>query len=84
MLAPTYVFERELGGGGMSRVFLARDAALGRCVVFKVLPPDLAAGVNTERFRREIVVAAGLMHPHIVPVRSAAQTADGVLYNSMP
>jgi len=83
-LAPTYVIERELGGGGMSRVFLARDAALGRRVVLKVLPPDLAAGVNTERFRREIVVAAGLMHPHIVPVHSAAETADGVLYYSMP
>ena len=84
MLAPTYIIERELGGGGMSRVFLARDSSLGRRVVLKVLPPDLAAGVNTERFRREIVVAAGLMHPHIVPVHSAAQTPDGVLYYSMP
>ncbi|MEO7359500.1 MAG: protein kinase, partial [Gemmatimonadaceae bacterium] len=83
-LAPAYVVERELGGGGMSRVFLARDASLGRRIVLKVLPPELAAGVNTERFRREIVVAAGLQHPHIVPVLHAAETADGVLYYSMP
>ena len=79
-LAPAYVIERELGGGGMSRVFLARDQALGRRVVVKMLPPELAAGVNAERFRREIRVAAALMHPHIVAVHQAAETADGILY----
>lgn len=53
-LAPGYTLERELSGGGMSRVFVATDTALGRKVVVKVLPPELAAGVNHERFRREI------------------------------
>jgi serine/threonine protein kinase len=59
-------------------------------VVVKVLPPDLAAGVNRERFRREIKVAAGLQHPHIVPLLSAGEVAaseDGAessLYYTMP
>src|SRR5690348_12475142 len=67
-LAATYTVERELGGGGMSRVFLARDVALGRRVVLKLLPPELTAGLSADRFRREIQVAAGLQHPHIVPL----------------
>jgi eukaryotic-like serine/threonine-protein kinase len=62
-LAGTYTLERELGGGGMSRVFLAEETSLGRKVVVKVLPPDLAATVNIERFRREIQLAAKLQHP---------------------
>jgi len=70
-LAPTLAVERELEGGGMARVFVAREVALGRRVVVKVLPPDLAAGVNRERFRREIQLAAALQHPHIVPVLAA-------------
>ena len=49
-LGGSYAFERELGGGGMSRVFVAEETALGRKVVIKVLPPDLAATVNVERF----------------------------------
>jgi len=67
-LGTGYQLESELTGGGMSRVFVAIDRALGRKVVVKVLPPDLAAGVNRERFRREIQVAAQLQHPHIVPL----------------
>ena len=67
-LSNAYILERELGGGGMSRVFLAEERALGRRVVVKVLSPDLAAGVNFGRFKREILVTAGLQHPHIVPV----------------
>src|SRR5215217_8507501 len=59
-LGDAYHIERELGGGGMSRVFVARDEALRRNVVVKVLPPDLVAGVNVERFHREIELAAGL------------------------
>ena len=82
-LGAAYVLERELGGGGMSRVFVAQDTALGRRVVVKVLPPDMAAGVSAERFRREIQLAAGLQHPHIVPVLSAGE-ADGMLYYTMP
>jgi TolB-like protein len=78
-----YEIERELPGGGMSRVFLATERALGRRVVIKVLPPDLAAGVNNERFRREIQLAAQLHHPHIVPLLSAGE-GDGILYYTMP
>ncbi|WP_310569943.1 protein kinase [Gemmatimonas sp.] len=81
-LGSTYGIERELGGGGMSRVFLARDNGLNRQVVVKVVPIDggLAA---VERFRREITTAAQLQHPHIVPVLSAGD-ADGVPYFTMP
>jgi eukaryotic-like serine/threonine-protein kinase len=67
----------------MSRVFVARETALGRTVVLKVLPPDLAAGLSVERFRREIQVAASLQHPHIVPLLSAGQAND-FLYYTMP
>jgi len=73
-LGEKYRIERELGGGGMSRVFLALETALGRRVVIKVLPPELAAGVNTDRFRREIQLAASLQHPHIVPLLAAGGT----------
>src|SRR5687767_6580972 len=57
--------------------------ALGRKVVVKVLPPDLAAGVNRERFRREIHLAAQLQHPHIVPLLTAGEDGD-LLYYTMP
>ncbi|HET9464804.1 MAG TPA: serine/threonine-protein kinase [Gemmatimonadales bacterium] len=82
-LRDAYVLERELGGGGMSRVFLALELALGRKVVVKVLLPELAAGVNVERFRREIQLAAQLQHPHIVPLLAAGE-ADGLPYFIMP
>jgi eukaryotic-like serine/threonine-protein kinase len=82
-LGPEYVVGRELGGGGMSRVFLARDIALDRDVVIKVLPPDLAAGVSVERFRREIMLAAALNHPNIVPVLRSGEIA-GLPYFLMP
>jgi serine/threonine protein kinase len=82
-LAPQYTLERELTGGGMSRVFVATDVALGRKVVVKVLPPELAAGVNHERFRREIQVAAQLQHPHIVPLLSAGEKGTLIWY-TMP
>jgi serine/threonine protein kinase len=67
----------------MSRVFLALDRALDRKVVVKVLLPELAAGVNVERFRREIQLAAQLQHPHIVPLLSAGE-AEGLPYFIMP
>jgi serine/threonine-protein kinase len=82
-LASTYTIERELGGGGMSRVFLAQDLALGRSVVIKVLLPELAAGVNAERFKREVQLSARLQHPHIVPVLTAGEV-DGLPYYVMP
>jgi serine/threonine-protein kinase len=77
------VLERELGGGGMSRVFVAEETALGRKVVIKVFPPELAAALSVDRFRREIQLAASLQHPHIVPLLSAGQAGD-LLYYSMP
>ena len=67
----------------MSRVFVAAERALQRRVVVKVLPPELAAGVNVERFRREIRLAAQLQHPHIVPLLAAGDD-DGLLWFSMP
>jgi serine/threonine-protein kinase len=82
-LGDAYLLERELGGGGMSRVFVALDTALGRRVVVKVLLPELAAGVNVDRFRREILLAAQLQHPHIVPLLSAGE-AGTLPYFIMP
>jgi serine/threonine protein kinase/tetratricopeptide (TPR) repeat protein len=82
-LGDTYVFERELGGGGMSRVFLAEDRTLERRVVVKVLQQDVAAGVSFDRFRREIQLAAKLQHPHIVPLLSSGEIA-GIPYFTMP
>src|SRR5467141_444873 len=82
-LGDAYRIDRELGGGGMSRVFLAQETALKRQVVVKVLPPEMAAGVNIERFRREIQLAASLQHPHIVPLLTAGSSGD-LLYYVMP
>ena len=75
--------ERELGGGGMSRVYLARDRRLGRRIVVKLLAPDLASGVSADRFEQEILLAAGLQHPHIVPLLAAGEVA-GLPYFTMP
>jgi serine/threonine protein kinase len=82
-LGDAYSIERELTGGGMSRVFVARERALGREVVIKVLPPELAAGMNHERFRREVQLAAGLSHPCIVPLLHAGESGD-LLWFTMP
>jgi eukaryotic-like serine/threonine-protein kinase len=82
-LASQYRLERELGGGGMSRVFLADEIALGRKVVIKVLPPEMVSGVNQDRFRREIQLAARLQHPHIVPLLAAGAAGD-LLWYAMP
>jgi len=83
VVGAAYDIERELLGGGMSRVFVATERALARKVVIKVLPPELAAGVNMERFRREIQLAAQLHHPHIVPLLSTGE-GEGILYYTMP
>ena len=82
-LGELYSIETELGGGGMSRVFLAKETALGRRVVVKVLPRELTGGVNVDRFRREIVLAAQLQHPHIMTLLSTGQVG-GVPYYTMP
>ena len=82
-LGTGYTLERELGGGGMSSVFVAQDNTLGRKVVVKVLPYELAATVSVDRFKREIMLSAALQHPHIVPVLSAGQT-DTLPFFIMP
>src|SRR5262249_16186554 len=82
-LGDAYIVERELGGGGMSRVYLAEERSLGRRVVVKVLPPALSAGVNADRFRRDIHLAAQLQHPHIGRGLQAGETGD-LVYYTMP
>jgi serine/threonine-protein kinase len=82
-LSGQYVIDRELGGGGMSRVYLAEEMRLHRRVVIKVVSPELAQGLSLERFEREIQLAASLNQANIVPVLSAADT-DGVPYFTMP
>jgi tetratricopeptide (TPR) repeat protein/tRNA A-37 threonylcarbamoyl transferase component Bud32 len=82
-LGSAYTLERELGGGGMSRVFVANEQRLNRQVVIKVLSPELAAGVNAERFEREIQVAASLQQANIVPILSAGDT-NGLPFYTMP
>ena len=82
-LGSAYTVERELGGGGMSRVFVAHDIALNRRIVVKMLSPDLVGAVSADRFRREIRVAASLQQANIVPVHAAGEM-DGVPYYTMP
>lgn len=82
-LGTAYRLEKELGGGGMSRVFVAEETRLARRVVIKVLPPELALEMRVDRFNREIQLSASLQHPHIVPLL-AAGGADDLLYYTMP
>ncbi len=82
-LGSAYTLDRELGGGGMSRVFTAIDTRLQRPVVVKVLSTELAAGVSVDRFEREIRIAASLQQANIVPLLSAGET-DGIPYYMMP
>ncbi len=83
-LGTAFRVERELAGGGMSRVFLAMETKLGRRVVVKVLPPELRAVMSIERFNRETRLAAALRHPHIVPLLAAGESDDGLVYFTMP
>lgn len=78
-----YHIEREVGSGGMARVFLARDLKHDRDVAIKVLRPELSSGIGKERFLREIKLAARLMHPHILPLFDSGED-DGALYFVMP
>ena len=82
-LGNAYTVDRELGGGGMSRVFLAHETALGRNVVVKVLSENVVADLSAERFAREVRLAASLQHPNIVPVLTTG-VADGIPYYTMP
>jgi eukaryotic-like serine/threonine-protein kinase len=82
-LGSAYTLDRELGGGGMSRVFVADETRLGRKVVVKLLSPELAAGVSAERFEREIRTAASLQQANIVPVLSSGES-NGLPFYTMP
>ncbi len=82
-LAGRYEVVRELGQGGMATVVLARDIRHDRHVAVKVLRPDVSAEIGAERFLREIKLAAGLTHPHILPVYDSG-AADGLLFYVMP
>jgi eukaryotic-like serine/threonine-protein kinase len=83
-LGDAYVIERELAPGGMSRLFLATEASLERKVVIKLLPPETASEVSAARFQREVLLAAHLQHPHILPVLTTGSTRDGIFYYIMP
>ena len=83
VLAGRYAIERELGRGGTATVFLARDLRHRRLIALKVLRPEVAAVIGSERFLREIEIAAGLTHPHILPIHDSGD-ADGLLYFVMP
>jgi eukaryotic-like serine/threonine-protein kinase len=82
-LAARYRVEREIGRGGMATVFLADDLRHRRKVALKVLEPELALAVGSERFLREIEIAARISHPHIVPLYDSGE-AEGFLYYVMP
>jgi serine/threonine-protein kinase len=82
-LRGSYQIESELGSGGMANVYLARDLKHGRSVAVKVLKPELAASIGSERFVREIEIATRLTHPHILPVHDSGE-ADGFLFYVMP
>jgi serine/threonine-protein kinase len=82
-LVSRYKIQRELGQGGMAKVFLAHDLKYDREVAVKVLRPDIAADIGAVRFLHEIQIAARLHHPHILPLYDSDQ-ADGVVYYVMP
>src|ERR1051326_1168171 len=82
-LGDRYRVDRELGQGGMAVVFLAEDLKHHRRVAIKLLKPELSAVIGSERFPREIEIAATLQHPHILPLYDSGQAA-GLLYYVMP
>jgi serine/threonine-protein kinase len=80
-LAGEYSLQRELGRGGMGVVYLARDVQLDRDVAIKVLPAHLARTPSArERFLREARMAAGLSHPHIVPIHRVSEAGGFVFF----
>ena len=82
-LAGRYQIERELGQGGMATVYLAHDLRHDRHVAIKVLHPELAAALGSERFLSEIKTTARLQHPHILPLLDSGEAA-GLLFYVMP
>lgn len=83
LFANEYEMAEEIGGGGMSRLFLARDVVLKRQVVIKILPPELTSEMTAARFKREVEVTAHLQHPHILPIIGGGQRGK-LLYYVMP
>src|SRR5947208_3564350 len=81
-LAGRYTLVRELGRGGMATVYLGTDVKLGRGVAIKLLAPATRAYLGSDRFQREVLLAAQLSHPHIVPLFEADE-ADGLLFYVM-
>ena len=80
-LAGEYSLQRELGRGGMGIVYLARDVQLDRDVAIKLLPTHLAHRPEArERFLREARMAAGLSHPHIVPIHRVSEVGGFVFF----
>ena len=82
-LADHYELERMIGAGGMATVFLARDLKHRRQVAVKVLKADFSATIGSDRFLREIDIAANLTHPHILALHNSGEAA-GLLYYVMP
>jgi TolB-like protein/tRNA A-37 threonylcarbamoyl transferase component Bud32 len=82
-LADRYRIERELGQGGMATVYLARDLKHGRKVAIKLLRPELAAVIGSQRFLREIQTIANLQHPHILGLIDSGEV-NGTAYYVMP
>jgi tRNA A-37 threonylcarbamoyl transferase component Bud32/tetratricopeptide (TPR) repeat protein len=83
VLGGRYVIDREIGRGGMATVFVAEDLRQRRRVAVKILRPDVALALGSQRFLSEIEIASRLTHPHILPVHDSGEDA-GVLYYVMP
>ncbi|HEU4525085.1 MAG TPA: serine/threonine-protein kinase [Gemmatimonadales bacterium] len=82
-LRDRYTLQRELGRGGMAVVYLAQDVRHNRPVALKLLHPDVAAALGSDRFVREIQLTASLQHPHILPIHDSGE-ASGRLWYTMP
>jgi len=79
-IAVRYVFDREIGQGGMGTVYLARDVKLNRVVAIKVVAEEAVGGVGVKRFLSEVGHVARLQHPHIVPLFDAGDAAGTPFY----
>ena len=79
-LADRYALEREIGAGGMAKVFLAHDPRHNRKVAIKVMDTDLAGRIGPERFLKEIQTTANLQHPHILPLFDSGRVEDTVFF----
>ncbi len=82
-LSDRYVIESELPRVGTARIFRATETGLGRSIVLKVLPTEVVSGLELDRFRREVQLAASIPHPHIVPILAAGEL-NGLPWYAMP